>query len=142
MAVLKSLAIVTMPRSVVDPVQTRRIKLVGRLEEQLQLLQNPDLVRKQQRWVTKDGEKQLVSKDQRVRPWWKTDAAGHLYLVVRYGGKPLEFEKGKAAIAVPAKDKLSSVIETLIAAVRGGELDEILGSASKARPFPKKRKAA
>lgn len=142
MSALKSLAFVPMPRSVADPIQTRRIKLVGRLEEQLDLLQNPDLVRKLQRWVTKDGQKQLVSKDQQVRPWWKADAAGHHYLVVKYGGKPIEFEKGKAAIAVSAKDKLASVIETLIAAVRGGELDDILASASKASPLQKKRKAA
>jgi hypothetical protein len=40
--------------------------------------------------------------------------------------KPIEFEKGKAAIAVPSLDKLPSVIDTLITAVRNGELDEQL----------------
>jgi hypothetical protein len=34
--------------------------------------------------------------------------------------KPIEFEKGKAGIAVPSKDKLPAVIDTLIAAVRPG----------------------
>jgi hypothetical protein len=38
--------------------------------------------------------------------------------------KPIEFEKGKAAIAVPSLDKLPSVIDTLITAVLNGELDE------------------
>jgi hypothetical protein len=37
--------------------------------------------------------------------------------------KPIEFKKGKAAIAVPSLDRLPSVIDTLIAAVRKGELD-------------------
>jgi hypothetical protein len=40
--------------------------------------------------------------------------------------KPIEFEKGKSAIAVPSLDKPASVIDTLIAAVRNGELDEQL----------------
>ena len=43
----------------------------------------------------------------------------------------MEFEKGKAAIAVPLLDKLPSVIDTLITAVRNGELDEQLGQSSK-----------
>ena len=53
----------------------------------------------------------------------------------RYGFKSIEFEKGKAGITVPAKEKLTGVIDTMIAAVRAGELDTILvrdpfGSAS------------
>jgi len=44
----------------------------------------------------------------------------------------LEFDKGKAAIAVPSLDKLPPVIDALISAVRGGELDEQLAQASKA----------
>jgi hypothetical protein len=37
-----------------------------------------------------------------------------------------EFEKGKTAIAVPSLDQLPTVIDALIAAVRNGELDEVL----------------
>jgi hypothetical protein len=47
-------------------------------------------------------------------------------LFVRSGLKPIEFEKGKAAIAVPPLDKMPTVIDTLITAVRNGELDEQL----------------
>jgi hypothetical protein len=36
---------------------------------------------------------------------------------VKFGAKPVEFEKGKAAIAVGSKDKLPAVIDALIAAV-------------------------
>ncbi len=42
-----------------------------------------------------------------------------------------EFDKGKSAIAVPSLDKLPTVIDTLIAAVRNGELDEQLVQGSK-----------
>jgi hypothetical protein len=44
--------------------------------------------------------------------------------------KPIEFKKEKAAIAVPSLDKLPSVIDTLIAAVRNGELDQQFADAS------------
>jgi hypothetical protein len=38
-------------------------------------------------------------------------------------------------------EKLAAVIETLIAAARGGELDDVLKAASKQGPFRKARKA-
>ena len=47
-------------------------------------------------------------------------------LFVRSGLKAIEFEKGKPAIAVSSLDKLPSVIDTLITAVRNGELDQQL----------------
>ena len=45
--------------------------------------------------------------------------------------KPIEFEKGKPAIAVSSLDELPSVIDTLIIAVRNGELDQQFAEASK-----------
>jgi hypothetical protein len=65
MPLLKSLAFAAIPKNVNDPVQTRRAKLVSRLEEQLTLLQNPSHTRTRQRWVVADGEKRLVSQDHR-----------------------------------------------------------------------------
>ena len=61
---------------------------------------------------------------------------------IKFGSKPVEFEKGKAGIAAPNKEKLLSVIDTLIAAVRAGELDDLLGQAAKLRTVPKAKKAA
>ena len=57
-------------------------------------------------------------------------------------GKPIEFEKGKAGIAVPSKDKLPTVKDTLIAPVRAGELDELFSQAARAGSIGKARKAA
>jgi hypothetical protein len=56
---------------------------------------------------------------QAVRLWWKTDAAGQVVMSIKFGARPIEFEKGKAGIAVGSKDKLLSVIDTLIVAVPG-----------------------
>jgi hypothetical protein len=78
----------------------------------------------------------------KVIPWWRTDATGNVVLTVRYGAKPIEFEKGKAAIAVGKKDKLIPTIETVIAAVEAGELDAVLGQMSKTAVQLKSKKAA
>ena len=63
-------------------------------------------------------------------------------LFVRSGLKPIEFGKGKPAIAVSSLDKLPSVIDTLITAIRNGEIDRQLAEASKqANPRKSKRAA-
>jgi len=133
MPALKSLTFTALPRTRNDPVSFRRSRFAAKLEDQKQLLADPAYARTTQRWVTVNGEKQLVSRQQRVRPWWRTDANGQLVMSIWFGSKPLEFEKGKAGVAVSGKDQLPSVIDTLIAAVRAGELDDLLSQASKQR---------
>jgi hypothetical protein len=59
-------------------------------------------------------------------------------MCIKSGSKPIEFEKGKSAIAVPSREQLPKVIDTLIAAVRGGELDEVLSQTSKQQRIPQK----
>src|ERR1700757_4821828 len=123
MPVLKSLSFTALPKSGNDPVQMRRSKFVAKLEEQKLLLKDPNHVRTTQRWTKVNGERQAVTKQQAVRPWWKTDPSGQIVMSVKFGSKPVEFEKGKAGIVVPSKDKLPTVIDTLIAAVKAGEMD-------------------
>ena len=43
--------------------------------------------------------------------------------LVRLGGKPIEFDKGKLGIAVASVEKLPGAIDTLIAAVRSETQD-------------------
>jgi hypothetical protein len=61
---------------------------------------------------------------------------------IKFGARPIEFEKGKAGIAVGSRDKLPVVIDTLIAAIRAGELDELFSQAAKTGVVGKARKAA
>jgi len=75
-----------------------------------------------------------------VRPWWRTDESGQVVFSVRIGWKPLEFEKGKAGVVAGTMEKLPGIIDTLIGAVRAGELDPMLEQAT-ARPAPKKKAA-
>lgn len=141
MPVLKSLSFTALPKNTNDPVHIRRAKFIAKLEEQKQLLEDPGFVRTVHRTAEIDGQKQVVVRKQRVKPWWKIDPAGHIVMSIKFGAKPIEFEKGKAGIAVPSKDKLPTVINTLIEAVRAGELDELFAAASKQRPAFKKKAA-
>jgi len=141
MSNLKSLKFVVVSKTENNPVQNRRRKMIQRLEEQKLLAQNPTHVRTVQKWTKKDGERVLVETKKRVRPWSRTEENGSLIFIVRNGLKVVEFENGKSGIAVPSQDKLTSVIDTLIDAVKQGELDELLARGTKPKAG-KQRKAA
>ena len=125
---LKSLTFVAAPpKTPHNPTFYRRERLLQRLQEQLQLLKDPSYAPVIKRWKKgEDGVKRPVDHIRRVKPWWRVDEKGFTVLTVRYGFKPLEFEKGKAAIAVGTVEKLEGVLTTLIAATRSGELDAFL----------------
>ena len=124
---LKSLSFTTVPKTLrANPVLMRRENLIARLEDQKLLAKDPTYATTVTRWVKNDdGTKQKVDLKKPLRPNWRTDATGAVVLTVRYGFKTIEFEKGKAGIAVPSKEKLIGIIDTLIAAVRAGELDAV-----------------
>jgi hypothetical protein len=143
MKTLKGLTFGVLPKITYDPVMARRAALIARLEEQRALAQDPAYVPTVQRWVANEhGSKSLVSVQKRVRPWWVDDGTGKVTLTVRYGSKPIEFEKGKAAIILANKGALVGTLDTVIAAIRTGELDEILAQLAKARVMPRGKRAA
>jgi hypothetical protein len=142
MPILKNLTFTALPVRTSDPVANRRAKLAGRLEEQKALLQDPSYVRTAQRWTGKGDERRQVEKRTRVRPWWRADASGGMVMSVYHGSQPLEFEKGKAGIAVASRDKLPALIDALAAAVRAGEFDELLARTGKTVGVAKTRRAA
>jgi hypothetical protein len=121
----------------------KRERMVSRLEDQKKLLADPLYQRRIKRWEKKEGgEKVLVEKPLRTSKWWQQDQSGACVMTVKVGSKRIEFEKGKAAIAVGSLDKLPAVIDALIKAVRAGELDSQLSETSKsARPVPPRRAA-
>lgn len=141
MSVFKSLTFTTVPKTENSPLLRRRSKMIERLEEQKLLLKDPAYVRVVQRWKKQDGERVLTDKRLQVRPWWRMDEKGQIIFSMRVGAKPVEFEKGKAGVLAGSKEKLPDVIDTLIAALRSGELDPMLQQANAIRPAPK-RKAA
>lgn len=138
MTSLKSLNFTTLPKTETDPKLERRARTITRLEEQKVLLSNPNYIRKVRSFVQVDGVRRSVESDQRVSPWWRKNIDGSYLFAIRSGSKAIEFEKGKAAIAVPSLDKLPAVIDTLIAVTRSGELDTQLAQASRTPPTRKK----
>lgn len=132
MAYLSALAFTAIPReSLRNPIFKRRQRLIERLEEQLQLSKDPSFVAVTKRWKRgHDGSRNLVDHTRRVRAWWVKDLDGNVILTVRSGLKALEFEKGKTGIAVGSMERLETVLETLIAATRAGELDGLLEAAA------------
>lgn len=134
MKALKSLTLAALPTGSVDPKIARRTKLLRKLEEQRALASDPQFTRTVQKRVPNGtGGSSLVSLEKRVRPWWREDAFGAIALTLHYGSQAIEVEKGKAAIVVAGKDQLLPVLDTVISAVRAGELDDHLTQLAKAR---------
>ena len=138
--VLKSLTFAVLPKLEANPVQDRRTKTIARLEEQKLLFNDPNFTRTVRTSVKgDDGVRTSVEKQQRVSPWWIQLADSSCLFTIRSGWKPIEFDKGKSAIVVLSHDKLPAIIDTLIVAVRNGELDEHL---AQSKPRVAKKKAA
>ena len=144
MTSFKTLTFTQLPKlTAADPVIHRRNKLIVRLQQQIALAQDPQFTLTRQKWIADEtGVKQLRELRKRVRAWWRTDPTGAVVLTVRYGAKPIEFAPGKAAIAVGKKEKLTSTLETVIAAVEANELDGVLAQMSKSAVVTKGKKAA
>jgi hypothetical protein len=139
MSTLKSLNFTTLPKADANPAIDRRARTITKLEEQKLLLAEPNYTRKVRTFVKTDGVRTSVENEQRVVPWWRRHIDGSYLFTVRSGSKPIEFDKGRAAIAVPSLDKLPAIIDTLIAAVRNGEVDTQLAQGTKSPPIQKKK---
>ena len=143
MTAFKSLTFTTLPKPSVNPTLDRRTKIIARLEEQKRLHADPTYVRSARSWKKNEtGERTVVEKRQRVSPWWASTPDGKHVFFIRSGWKTVEFERGKSGIAVSSLDKLSSIIDTVIAAVRNGELDAQLAQVSDQAKPPKRKRPA
>ena len=142
MGALRSLTFTTIPKIVANPTLDRRTNMIARLEEQKLLLKDPNYIRTTRTWVKTNGKLAPIDRQHRVLPWWRVTPDGSYVFFVRLGSKPIEFEKGKNAIAVSSLDKIPLVIDILITAVRNGELDDQLAQAKKpptgAPPTPRR----
>ena len=124
MSVLKNLNFVAVPKRTNDPIIIRRNKLISQLEQQRALAEDPNFVVSTQRWrKQEDGSKRLVERQKRVKRWWREDAARNVILLIKYGSRIVECEKGRAAIAVGDKSNLVATLDAVIAAANEGELD-------------------
>lgn len=138
MAVLSSLKLVSAKRvHITDPVATRRIKLIQKLQDQLRLVQARQAGQKYMatriKTVTDEatGERKTVEVAKRVREWFWVNEAGKFNMHIKYGQNVLYLNnKSATAIEVASMDELATVIQTLITATGDGELDKAIEAAS------------
>jgi len=114
-----------------SPTEQRRTKLIEKLREQLALAEaqaeGKRYIVTKPAWTRDDaGNKIRVQRDRVVKPWWFQDGSG-LVLVVRYGARIMELQKGKRAIAINTPAMLPGALNTLIAATSAGEPHRRLG---------------
>ena len=123
-----------------DPVMKRREKMLSQLEQQRNLAQDPSFTIVQQRWVKdENGIKQPVERHKQIKRWWLRNGMGDCLLIIRYGSRVLELQKGKAAIDVGGEANLVMVIEEIMRMTKEGELDALLMDVQRA--YPKKKAA-
>ena len=106
----------------------RRGKLLEKLDDQLGMVQalidGEVYTRMRRVWRTNEnGERVLVERPKRARPWYWMSGAGGCYFQVWYGSKVLELKPGMTAVQVATKEELPDVIRSVMEAVKFGELD-------------------
>lgn len=136
---MKSLTLVAIPPVLSSEVHRKRARLIERLEDQIALVEDPLYLKIKNEFRKVDGQKQLVQKQTLVRPWWIEDEKGQLIFQLKIGRSVAELEKGKTGIAIGPKARLSETIQTIILAIREGEMDNLLlKDQTLARPRTKK----
>ena len=132
MSNMKSLSLIVAPTSSnLNPKLRRRQNLIDRLEEQRELAKDPYYTVTARRWIKDtEGVKQLIEVQKHIKPWWRKDATGSLYMILKSGLKRLVLDKGMTAISVGTPVNLEGVIVTLLAAAKAGELDGALEKTS------------
>ena len=128
-----------------NPEDALRNKLITRLLEQKELVEadlKGELISKTRfKFVTdsETGESKRVEVQKQLRRWWWNDEDGQVMLTLRYGNKPLAITGDKSTIEIGTLDKLPKIIETIIEAVKAGELDKQLNAAMAERRLKLKK---
>jgi len=145
MATLTKLKLTSANRKPVEetPEQRMRNQLLEHLREQLEMARalNEGRVFKAMRTVRqKDeaGNSVSVEREKRLRPWYWHDLDGKWFLELRHSNVVLALGKDQNAIEAGTKDKLVPTIETVMEAVKAGELDEAMKAALATRKKPGK----
>lgn len=137
MATLSNLRLVAArkPRALPESIR-RRNKLIRKLSEQRELAAahrdgqtyTPKRLRTVRDAAT--GERAVREMPVRVKAWWWNGDKGEILLSLFYGSKTLEIAKGKTAIEVVGAAELVNVLDLIIDAVKNGELDAQMETAS------------
>ena len=130
MSVIGSLKLIEFkPENASCAVFVRRRKLAEKIAQQINLASDPAYTPTKIVTVTdENGNEQRREVAKRIKRWWVTNADGSVQLTVRYGSKPIEFAKGKNAIALASGSEISSTLMAISDAVIGGEFDAAIAA--------------
>lgn len=136
-AILATLKLTAARKSRALPdVVRRRNKLLAKLTEQRELAaaleQGNQYAPKRLRTLrdVNTGARMVKEVAVRIKPWFRTGERGETLLSINYGSRQIEIAKGKTAIDVGDARNLVNVLDTVISAIKNGELDPQIESAS------------
>ena len=140
MEMLKKLKFVQYkPNTANKPQLDRRRKLLDKLDEQIMLAQDMDFKPTRFKLTTDaSGNRVRVEVPKRVRRWWSIAADGKVQLTIRYGSRPVEFQKGKCAIELNTEAKVLGTLETVKRSVEASEFDDLLTGMAAARKMTRR----
>lgn len=125
------------------PEQRMRNRMVAHLSEQLEMAKamisgGTYAATRVVKQKDENGNSVTVERAKRLRPAYWHDLTGKWFIELRYANAVLMLGKDQSAIEVGAKDRLVPTIETVIEAVKAGELDEAMKAALATRKRPQK----
>ncbi|MEP1207825.1 MAG: hypothetical protein ABJM29_13030 [Rhizobiaceae bacterium] len=135
------------PRTPTTPLARKRIKLLGKLDQQIQAAQaearDEEFVEEIRRWVNDDetGQRKPISFDRPVRKWWWQNQHGVWMISLRDGNRIVPLGKNQSSVEVGSIDQMVQTLETLRDAVAAGELDPQLETLVAQRKMPPSRKS-
>jgi hypothetical protein len=124
-----------------DPIIARRDKLVAGLKEQKLVhaatLKKEDHLVDRHKWMQNDtGERVLVKTHRRIRPWF-FEQDGGWYVQCRYGARVITADGTNNAVFVNSLADVLGVLDALLNAAAGGELDTAITQVAGHKPAVK-----
>ena len=113
-----------------NPIVARRMKLAGKIDQQLKLCVDAAYRPIRSVWVKNAaGQQELTNKAVRIQRWWDETGGGKVLLTIRYGAKVLQLAEGKNAIELASTEEVAEVLGKVRLAVLAGELDAEISTA-------------
>ncbi len=131
-SILSSLKLSTAKReSFTNPIIQRRNKVISKLNEQVQLAEDPNFKAERTRKNRDDEQVNTITVLKSVKPCWFS-VNDKTYVQVYYGNKviPLNSKSDKNAIEITDKSDLVPTLKKLIDAVSNAELDQQIEAVS------------
>lgn len=113
-----------------DPISERRSKALAGINQQrlvlAELLEGRVYTVKRHSWKTdSEGNRQLLDKDQLIRPWFVQQEQGW-YVQLKYGARAVPFDDNNNAVIVPDLAAVAGVLDVFEKSVRAGDFDKSL----------------